>query len=124
MELGEKTVISGYINGVTRTKDGEGNHLRCTLISEAKGHENIRFSVLEPLDSAVQAGTKVVNGTFQRAFVKGGEMAPAVDFQPDDRPGVTLKYYTGYITAADSVVNGARSVLGDMLAASAQPQAE
>jgi hypothetical protein len=114
--LGEKTEVSGYINGVTRTKDGEGNHLRCTLISENPAHANIRFSVLEPLESTVQAGTKVVDGVFQRAFVKGGEMAPPVEFKPDDRPGVTLVYYTGYIISAQSVVNGARSVLGDMLA--------
>ena len=114
-ELSEKTTVSGYINNVTRTKEGEGNHLRCTLVSEAPEHKNVRFSVLEPLDSKVQAGTKVVNGVFQRAFVKGGEMAESVTVERDD---VELQYYTGYVISADSVVNGARSVLGDILDAS------
>ena len=111
-ELSEKTVVSGYINNVVRTKEGEGNHLRCTFVSENPEHKNIRFSVLEPLESKVQAGTKVTEGVFQRAFVKGGEMAAGVDVETDN--GV-LRYYTGYVISAKSVANGARSVLGDML---------
>ena len=108
---GEGKIINGYISFTQVSQAGK--HLVCTLIDESQPEH--RFSLLESPDANVPTGTTVVNGVFEYARTKDGELA-----EPEwhETEGGKFCYHVGYLVEADEIKRGSgnRGKLASMLA--------